>query len=111
MKKSQIIKSIYDVVTARGLTSHKFKDDDWRMIWEVRDTINRFFMQKGETISCYFSGVAGYVNNGNAKEYEMQVENSITGEIYGKGIITACAAGTVEDVWSSYDICISFWAE
>jgi len=106
-----MIKKIYEVVSNSGLTSHKFRDDDWRMIWEVRDTINRYFMQRGEAIACYFSGVAGYINNGMAKEYEMLVENSITGEVYGKGIITACAAGTVDDVWSSYDICISFWAE
>ena len=111
MKKQQMIKKIYEVVSNSGLTSHKFSDDDWRMIWEVRDTINRYFFHANETISCYFSGVAGYINDEQAKEYEMTVENSITGELLGRGIITACAAGTVDDIWSSYDICISFWAE
>jgi hypothetical protein len=110
MKKQQMIKKIYDVVAASGLTSHKFKDDDWRMVAEVRDTINRYFLNIGEPVSCYYSHVFGYTNNGMAKEYEVCLENE-QGELLGKGIITACAAGTVENVWSSYDICVSFWAE
>lgn len=109
--KKQVVKRIYDVINASGLTSHKFKDDDWSMIWEVRDVINRIFFKAGEPISCFFSGVTGYNAEGTAKEYEMTVEGSHNGELYAKGIITACAAGTVEDIWSSYDICISFWAE
>lgn len=111
MKKQQMIKKIYEVVTNSGLTSHKFRDDDWRMIKEVRDTINRYFLRAGETISVYYDNVFGYTNNGMAKEYGMVIENTVTGNILGKGVITACAAGTVDDVWSAYDICISFWAE
>lgn len=111
MKKQQMIKKIYEVVSNSGLTSHKFRDDDWRMIKEVRDTINRYFLHAGEAISVYYDNVYGYTNDGLAKEYEMIIENSITGELLGKGIITACAAGVVENVWSSYDICVSFWAE
>lgn len=110
MKKQQMIKKIYDVVAASGLTSHKFKDDDWCMVAEVRDTINRYFLNIGEPVSCYYSHVFGYTNNGMAKEYEVCLENE-QGELLGKGIITACAAGTVGNVWSSYDICVSFWAE
>lgn len=112
MTKIQLIKEVYKVVNNYGFTSHKFADDDWNMIFEMRDTINRYFdiALKSEA-RCLFSGVVGYINDGMAKEYEVTIENMNTGEVYGRGIITACAAGTVENVWSSYDICISFWAE
>lgn len=108
--KMQTISKIYDCVAKSGLTSHKFMFDGFNMIKEVRNVINRYFMKNDMCISCLIIDDLGVTCDGMRHEWKCVLENPITGDQIGEGIIFACACGYITEVWSSYDICISFWA-
>ena len=44
------------------------------------------------------------------KRYFVVIEDEETGERYGAGCIVASFAGTMEQPWSRYDLCATWWA-
>lgn len=85
-----------------GITSHIYKDDNWAKVKELIDIINNVEGVNGVT---YGAKDGGYRENsdgsGKRKIYQVEID-TIQGPI--QGIITASAAGSVQDPFDRYDV-------
>lgn len=99
------IKALYKEVEKSKMTSHKYSDNDWKYVHQLMDVIkgvNTFVSDLS-----YHVENGGYRTNGNTKDWELDITLT-TGELI-HGRISAFAAGTVKDPWSSYDMTATFW--
>ena len=104
--KASFIKSIYKAVHESGITSHKFTDETWAKVYELRDLAEQELQKHIDGARIIFENVE---TCNTCKRYRVSIEDEITGEVYGHGIITASFCGTMSQPWSSYDLCASWW--
>lgn len=96
-------------------TSHKYQDNDWRYVYflidAVKDMISNASKEYGVQMYLEHSGIF-YGNYdysllvNKSKMYDFDIKSG--DEVLFSGRVTAMAAGTVEDVWSSYDMALTF---
>lgn len=103
MKKS-IINKIYSSLNKSRLTSHIYRDTDWRGLNNVRDNI----IDVAHSLDCvyqyigsHYAGVIGEV--GHRKVYDFEVTKDNT-QIHGKMICSFC--GTQDDPMGAYDVTV-----
>ena len=106
ISKTRIKNRIYKAISA--MTSHIYKDDDWRAVSNVFATIR-------ETLSTFEAGLelvvsvidGGYRENNGAhwKEYRLAIEDSNGKQLFS-GTLNAHGAGTIEDPFARYDMSV-----
>ena len=104
-----MVRAIYSEVQASGLTSHRYSDDAWEHVFELRAVAEKAARDyTGESVRCIITLCSTYPMS--HRIYDVSIEDEYTGEVYGGGQITACYCGTMEHPWNAYDMCASWWA-
>lgn len=95
-------------------TSHKYHDNDWRYVYflidAVKDMISSASKEYNVPMYLEHSGVS-YGNYdyslliNKSKMYDFCIKCG--DEVLFSGRVTAMAAGTVEDIWGSYDMALT----
>lgn len=99
------IKELYNEVQKSKMTSHKYSDNDWKYVHQLMDVIRNTSTFVSEL--SYHVENGGYRSNGNTKDWELDITLTSGELIHGR--ISAFAAGTAKDPWSSYDMTATFW--
>ena len=106
---NRMIKILYKGVN--DLTSHLYRDNDWRYINAVFQRIEDIVSSEGELSVWCENG--GYVKDREGKpiykEWKLRIELNNGGMIGGS--VKANAAGSIEDPLDAYDITCTFWRE
>lgn len=105
--KKKYINKIYKQIN--DLTSHIYRDDDWRMVSVVFDRIKQVIYDDGELDIRVENG--GYWKQigefPNYKEYRFTI--TLLNNVEINGSLKCHAAGTMEDTFSRYDITVTMW--
>lgn len=105
--KKKIINKIYKAT--KDITSHIYKDDDWRTVSNAFNVIENTIANDGE-INIWVEG-GGYQKGlgefPNYKEYKFKIELYEGGEINGS--LKCHAAGSMNDPFDRYDITITLY--
>lgn len=105
-----MIRTIYELINKLGITSHKYYDDSYSGVIDLKNFATR-------AAQCYSYNYRPVViidhikEDQYCKEYHCTIEDSETGERYGGGCIVASFCGTIENPRSAYDLCATWWAE
>lgn len=106
MDIKKMIRGIYTAIDTTGYTSHKYYDETYAFVFEVK----RVAEEVARTFAADARVVCEYVENyPSHKEYIMSVEDGITGERFAGGRIVASFCGTSENPRSAYDVCATWW--
>lgn len=112
-EKNAMIRNIYRIIAEDGITSHIYRDGDWRKVYELRDIaqIAARGWCAGYMVDAQPAIVFADIETcDTCKRYNVSIEDAISGEVYGGGQIVAAFAGSVEEPWSAYDVCATWWA-
>lgn len=103
----QMTQKIYTAVEKSGLTSRKYHTTDWMPVYNLREIAQSTLP---ENVRIIF-GDNWYQKNDLAewKTWDLTAEDAMTGEVYFCGQIRAFAAGSVDDVWSAFDLTASWY--
>lgn len=93
----KLVNDLYKMT--ESLTKGLFHDTDWSHIHAVTRKVE----EKYKVYTSVKNG--GYFNEGKSKRWELYIYDPSLGHV-AAGNICACAAGTVEDPWLRYDICL-----
>lgn len=105
--KKKYINKIYKQIN--DLTSHIYRDDDWRMVSVVFDRIKQVIYDDGELDirvenGGYWKQIGEYPNY---KEYRFTI--TLLNNVEINGSLKCHAAGTMKDTFSRYDITVTMW--
>lgn len=101
-----VVRRIYAAVRKSEITSHKYYDETYCKVIELRDIAQEAAKEYIPDVAVLFSHVIEYDDH---KDYEMSIECSQSGFVYGGGTITACFCGSVEFPRGAYDLCASWY--
>lgn len=106
---NRLIKTLYKEVD--DLTSHIYRDNDWRYVNNVFQRIEDVIGSDGELSVWCENG--GYVKDNDGtpiyKEWKLKIKLNNGGAIGGS--VKAHTAGSVMDPFDAYDITCTFWRE
>ena len=106
---NRLIKTLYKEVD--DLTSHIYRDNDWRYVNNVFQRIEDVIGSDGELSVWCENG--GYIKDREGtpvcKEWHLKIELN-NGGLIG-GVVKAHTAGSVMDPFDAYDITCTFWRE
>lgn len=105
--KKKYINKLYRIT--KDLTSHLYRDDDWRAVSNAFNIIRQAIGNEGELSvrvedGGYWKPLGEYPNY---KEYLFTI--LLYNDIEINGSLKCHAAGTMNDVFEKYDITITFW--
>jgi hypothetical protein len=109
---STVIKNIYN--NTNDIISGIYQDDDWSNAWKVinkiHSIVNSFNLLYGNQY-LFEMGQCGYKSNPNTleqwKEYKFIIKDEKHNDVR-YGVLNCCAAGTIEDPFLRYDMCLMF---
>lgn len=113
-EKIRMVLEIYRIIAEDGITSHIYRDGDWRKVYELRDIAQ--IAARGWCAGYMVDAQPAIVFESvetcdTCKRYNVSIEDAVSGEVYGGGQIVAAFAGSVEEPWSAYDVCATWWAK
>lgn len=105
MNKQQLIRKVYKVLDPYLSKMHR--DDDWNTILVIKNKLQETFEDCKVDIWCDNGGYrSNRDNTAHWKEYNFNIYNGEKTIL--SGILNCHAAGTMDDMFSRYDITIHF---
>lgn len=106
--KKKAISAIYDEVNKKKLTSKKFSDSNWNAVDHLIAVIGSVspYVKKVET-TVKDGGYRRNKHGEESKEYNLTI--FLDDGTICSGLITCFPAGTVSDIWKSYDMTLQLW--